>query len=1840
MNSKPDNQQEPTIQLHSLYNPPDLKQIQFRIADQQLFFQRMLERIPLETIKTGPHSNTKPLADLTTRELDDPTIALLYAWACSLDVLTFYQERLANEGFLQTALQRDSLVYLGSLLGYRPTDSLGSEAYLAFTVSDDPTVATVQVKAGTRVLSVPEQDETPQTFETALPFEANAAWNRMTPRLTIPQTPPADAQKLVLAGGSIDLEPGDTLLLVNQGFNEKSIDWRVITLTEVVGDSDNDTTTVTWSNSSARDAVPLAPRIFQFKTQAFLFGYDASPWDELPFEVKRANTPLGMSPQDFTDWPGMEVNPLRFDLDAIYEDILPASFLLASTPNQVALHWIAQNQTVYADRFGMADQVSQIASAWTRIQPIDNRLIPARKGQSLTLLKDNLVLIAGGLDEAGKATASAQIFDLSTRTFSPGGQLNEARAYHSATTLPDGTTVFIGGKGELGQAVKSVEIYDPETHAFTVVSSLEEGRWTHTATALPKGFRFPDEESARFAVMIAGGLNGRKTFNSVCFYDPENARFAAGEPLAQARANHTATLLPTEADQPTRIFIAGGNDGNETLGSFEIYDPEEGPGELQDLQAARTLHTATLLVDAALLVLIGGRGRDGLAVASSELYSDEGAYLGEPANRLVPARYSHSATRLTDGQILIAGGTSDEAILDDTWRFLPAEDPQASQFLSGYPLSWPRTEQTAILTENQVMLTGGMGPASRLPKASAEVLDSVEVLDGNTETFTTSANSLFAAFDATATLLPSGYVLITGGTGHLYNTSGTTLPEAPLFFAELYHPETGTFSFTGEMTTARSGQTATLLNNTTVLIAGGNYAANAVVDSLSGIVETIIENLRSVIEAIQKAIEAFDQIQDKADWLTQTVQQLEAWLKSGMEILQEIYGKGGMETINEPPYIAQAYFDLFLKIPQFSETSQTATLPTIDSESDLIATSKPLTVPQDDPILRQWQVSLWDLGKSTFENVFPQILAGLDDIRGYGSAGKAALEEAIETLEKTIEELQAMVSFGDQTAEVYDPEQASFSPTNEAMQYTRYHHTASLLPDGDVLIAGGAGYPTPDEEDDDPLPLVEPLASAEIYKTGASGFKATATMPQARVFHTATALGNGMVLIVGGLSTGESVLDSCLLYNPDTGSFDGTAPLPSNGQPDTAGRYKHGAVLLPDGKVLIAGGLDGLHQPTADAFLYLPNSGQWVTTGPMATPRYSFGHQLLPKRHPALDLPDTQVLVCGGYGESGRSTPLNSAELYELEAGQFRATGAMPQARAEFSLSLLQTGLVLTPTGNAAPEPPEKPTADCALYHPATTFEFNARRETVIQAATEELFLAPLPDTNPVAGNLIHLDRFYMPTPGERTAFLTGQPLVYRIVSNSQWRLQTVPYGSYLILEVGDLVRQLAKPVPSQTDLDGTIHYQWFLETRDGTRGYLIAPPSAFQVLSYDEQEEEAPPKEPLSEKFLIASMTSQNGLPSQIHMAKRLGNEYYRESTTINANVMNATQGATEADQILGSGDGALPNQRFPLPTESLIFLPGTTGPEPALTVFVEQVIWDRVDTFFGQSAASQVYVLEKTEDQGWQVVFGNGENGARLPTGTDNVVANFRVGEGRFGKVGAQTITQLENPPLGIEAVHNPLPASGGVGEGLKSTLRQAIPRSVANLDRIVSLEDYRTYAENYPGIYKAQATAFSRNGIPVLGLTVSIDARADNDQELLIRDLENAVFNLQGPFREVYIAPFSPAGFVVTAELIVDHGKAIDATLQMAKASLIAVFNFAKDGFGQSISASDVLAVLQNAEGVSGVNLKAFYRSDQPPSLENLVEAEKAHFESAQRRFIPAEILAVEPSAIALTGRRPFA
>jgi WD40 repeat protein len=691
-------------------------------------------------------------------------------------------------------------------------------------------------------------------------------------------------------------------------------------------------------------------------------------------------------------------------------------------------------------------------------------MVIARAGHNAVLLPDGRVLVVGGLSKLCYCDqgplASAELYDPTTGSWAATGSMVTHRGSVGTLTLLLDGRVLAAGDG-------TSELYDPATGTWTASGKMVIGDASYNATLLPDG-----------RVLVAGGGGGGSVTCDGCaprssaeLYDPASGTWTPAADMTRPRSGPTATLLPDG-----RVLVVGGDPPTDQPGPYgpstaELYDPGTGTWTATgSMGTPRGSHTATLLPDGMVLVAGGGGDNAGL---SAELYSPA---LGTWAatGKMIADPLGGTATLLPDGKVLVVGsGTAAELY-----------DPGSESWTATASMTTPRESYTAtLLQDGRVLVAGGAsGFVANVTNyssatASAELYEpgslapSSSLVAPRAPSWTASGSMSTPRDGHTATLLPNGRVLVTGG----YNGGH------PLASAELYDPTTGSWAATGSMVTHRGGHTATLLPDGKVLVAGcanGNDAPSA---------------------------ELYDP--GTGSWTATGSMVTPRCLDFTATLLPDgrVLVAGGMGT---GTVLASA--ELYDPgTGSWTATGSMAT-PRYDHTATLLPNGKVL------------------------------VAGGVD----HGGAGCCALT----------------------SAELYDPASGSWTATG-SMGAPHSHHTATLLPDGTVLVVD---------------------VSAELYDPATGSWTATKN-PTTTFAVRATLLADGRVLGVGLVTVGTAQGSSVEVYDPASGSWTAAG---GKGTPP----YRNGftATLLADGRVLVAGGFSdpqcGDCSTLASALLYDPGS--------------------------------------------------------------------------------------------------------------------------------------------------------------------------------------------------------------------------------------------------------------------------------------------------------------------------------------------------------------------------------------------------------------------------------------------------------------------------------------------------------------------------------------------------------------------------------------------------------------------------------------------------------------------------
>lgn len=692
--------------------------------------------------------------------------------------------------------------------------------------------------------------------------------------------------------------------------------------------------------------------------------------------------------------------------------------------------------------------------------------------------------------------------------------------------------------------------------SWTSAASAGINRVRHSATLLPTG-----------ELLVVGGENGF-TEKRAELFNPASGTWRNTGSLTISREFHTALLLNTG-----RVLVAGGmrlEPGSSVVetGSAELYDPATGSWQLTgSLATGRFLHTATLLPSGKVLV-VGGTREPSVPIATAELY-DPATGLWTPTGSLALARWDHTATLLPSGKVLIAGGNTGDGVLASSEIY----DPNTGVFSISGHLTAGRQRHTATLLQNGQVLVVGGGGASVTWGAPAVSMPTSEIYDPATGLWTFAALLSGGRSRHTATLLPSGQLLVTGG----YDSGGGVLDTT-----EMYDPELGSWADQPEMLQRRVWHTSTLLSSGGVLVLGGSTGTNHLSSA-------------EQFQATSGAFMALGSIGSPRQLPTLNL------LANGQALL---VGGAMNQTVGSTTELVTLASAMLFDPPTESW------LPTGSmQESRMIATAT---------LLASGKILVVGGIHSEFEG-------------------------------------QSFASSVLASAELYDPATGIWQPTG-SMSTPRYRHTATLLPSGKVLVVGGGNSPS--------LETAVVQDSAEIYDPETETWSLVAPFGDNGVWrHTATLLPNGKVLVVGG-SLG-STLKTCKLYDPVADTWQTAARM-------EYARQLHTATLLPSGLVLITGGHNGVFVGPSE--IYDPQTDSWRITGSLNTPVWD---------HTTTLLTSGKVLTFGGSNFVGPfSVVYMKAEIFDPATGTWTYTSAPTDYRHDHVATLLASGKVLIAGGD------------------------------------------------------------------------------------------------------------------------------------------------------------------------------------------------------------------------------------------------------------------------------------------------------------------------------------------------------------------------------------------------------------------------------------------------------------------------------------------------------------------------------------------------------------------------------
>jgi Baseplate J-like protein len=331
----------------------------------------------------------------------------------------------------------------------------------------------------------------------------------------------------------------------------------------------------------------------------------------------------------------------------------------------------------------------------------------------------------------------------------------------------------------------------------------------------------------------------------------------------------------------------------------------------------------------------------------------------------------------------------------------------------------------------------------------------------------------------------------------------------------------------------------------------------------------------------------------------------------------------------------------------------------------------------------------------------------------------------------------------------------------------------------------------------------------------------------------------------------------------------------------------------------------------------------------------------------------------------------------------------------------------------------------------------------------------------------------------------------------------------------------------------------------------------------------------------------------TRIRFAADLEYCYAQDNVIIYGNVVKATHGETRKE-TLGSGDGSKSLQQFALKQPPLTYVsaPTPSGIDSTLRLFINDVEWHEAESIFGLPPTARQFVTNRSDAEVTTIVFGNGKQGARLPTGAENVRAQYRQGLGKAGNVEEQKITLLAERPLHVKEVINPRRASGGADPETRDQARKNVPLAVLALDRLVSVSDYSDFARTFGGVGKAFSMQLSdgRNELVHLTIAGAGDAPIEADSDLL-RNLRLSLTQFGDPALAVAVAVRELLVLIVSAGVRLLPDYLWEKVAPKIRAKLLDTFSFEARELGQDVFLSEIISAMQSVPGVAYVDVDAF-------------------------------------------------
>ena len=1748
-------------------NRPGLSQIAYRISDYNAFFRRLLDLLPEKA----------PLAKLTTRSKDDAAIALIDAWAIVADVLTFYQERFANEGYLRTATERRSLLELARAIGYELNPGVAASTYLTFTVEeapDSPTVA--NIPKGTQVMSVPEGEELPQNFETIEDFTAYVQWNAIKPRLTRPQKITPQTTQFYLSGIDTQLEAGDSLLLLDEENPDRVY---LLNLTSVETNSQENYTLVQWEVPplpASLDTPLRQPQLFAFREQASLFGTNAPEWETLSPEIKRTEIETYggeieggviriVSQNNNNDWksdlfgkelPNLDISALvinqRGDLFAAIPSQGVFRRLIAGSDRWVPINDGLTNfniQSLYVnDKGHLFAGGSNGTAGGGAFRSKDN-------GNSWTEIATGTIgveSVSGNSNEFRSVNTS--ISNTVVRSFLTYEHEENRRLYIFVGTDNGVYRSEDGGKN--WEQVNNISVNnnnnDNDNNSYlenTVVRSLvlyNKNQSGNQTTSEGESESNSNAQSSSDIYLVAGTDSGVFELKNITAEINENSPSWSEKNTGIDDAEPADLDIQILISHNQEILYAGTANGKVYKFPDSNNENEEQWEKLGE-NAIDSQKITALAVNSSINILVAGTERKGL--------------------------YYYQLTSESDNQTewkpisIIPQGITSLAVNKDTEEFF------AGTKFAGFPQEeWPNFEITdrpiqldtlypQILNNSLIVLVNGEHFEYRRVQSISTPLVSrfnlsaqithIEPNDRLRKPNKFNRRSTNVLVQSEPLELASEILTIAA--------RGEEIFQDPIQQETFLEPIQQDFNQT--KTIFLSQFIENLQSDRKIIISGKHIRAR--INNIGGIFRPSSNNGANI-----------DTIKWEQSNRGLTNSQVRSLVMNSEETVLLAGTTQGIFRSRDNSKNWEA-IDSWESIENKLQNKAIQAL-LITSELIFVGTAEGLFSSKDNG--GNWQQIKEDTGL-IYSNILTLAVNDIDNTLLVGTSNGGLFQSTdngkiwtsvglyntdVQTIaiQKQLSDnyhlfvgttqkgIYRSIDRGNSWEQIIEtrPGRGRISSKDNQVTWEGSNFNQQIKP-GDTINAAGqtrtvtAVPDVPDNTTEVTLSVDTPFRSDLVAETlftintGLTNRSITAVAAGSRRIEETITINNNNTTIT---ITEDKKKFTDILKVGDTISID----LNENIQTRTVTQISEKSLTVDEPFVL--------DQQIEDReYIIIINKD----------------------------------LIFAGSSGSGVFRSKDNGDRWE----QINVNLTDLEIRC---LSVDLSGNVWGGTST----------------------------DGVFRSNNNGDFWIPFND------NLANIDVraivVSQPNSNSNKIFVGGIGI---LISPDGFESRA--------LQLQDVLEVLKATTPIQQE---PLYQTWRVKDKDGFEGDLkTGLPSQEFTLNYLTLLPAAEDSEIVSEVATIAIPPNDEQLPL-LTLREPLKNSYDPETVDIYANVVQATHGQT-VEEVLGSGDGNASNQRFTLQEPPLTYVsaPTPSGAESTLQVRVNGVLWQEVPSLYPLKPQDQNYIIRIEDDGTTSVTFGDGVKGSRLPTGLENITATYRQGIGTEGNIGAKSLSILNSTPPAIAEVINPLPANGGTAAETLKQVREKAPSTVRILDRIVSLQDFEDFARSFTGIGKAIATELWTEQTQIVHITIASDAGEIVPRESrLYTSLIEAIDAARDPLQQVVVDSYQSLPFNIEAKLLVNPRYQSEVVELKARDALKNTFDFQVRNFGQPVTAAEAIAAIQKVEGVTAVDLDALYQSVRSKALNQSLSASLARYDPINNQILPAQMLLLNSAGIKLT------